>query len=292
MDLSYLPGCTLKTKARNLEDSTVASMQALGVNLVELPRWNCCGTAFSLSDDDLVHQLAPIRNLIRAKETGDSKVVASCSFCYNTLKRANLLIQNDPEKRNTINSFMEEEIDYTGEVEPVHLLEVLRDEVGWETIAEKVKLPLKGLKVAPYYGCTLLRPREAAIDRPETPTALHRLLEALGSTVVDFPAADQCCGSFQIVGNPDSVLESAWEILSSALSWGAEALALSCPMCDFVLGQRQKELALRYSEFKPISTLYFTQLLALALGLGPEACRFDLNHVDPLPLLREKGLVS
>lgn len=292
MDLSYLPGCTLKTKARNLEDSAIASMQALGINLVELPRWNCCGTVFSLADDDLIHHLAPIRNLIRAKEAGDSRVVASCSFCYNTLKRANLLIQNDPEKRNTINAFMEEEIDYAGEVEPVHLLDVLRDEVGWQSIAEKVKLPLTGLKVAPYYGCTLLRPREAAIDRPETPTSLHRLLEAIGSTVVDFPAADQCCGSFQIVGNPDSVLESAWEILSSALSWGAEALALSCPMCDFVLGQRQPELAQRHSEFKPIPILYFTQLLALALGLGPEACHFDLNHVDPLPLLREKGLVS
>ena len=106
MDLSYYPGCTLKTKGKNLEDSTIASMQALGINLVELPRWNCCGTVFSFADDDLIHHLAPIRNLIRAKEAGDSKVVALCSFCYNTLKRVNLLIKNDPEKRNTINNFM------------------------------------------------------------------------------------------------------------------------------------------------------------------------------------------
>jgi len=291
MDLSYYPGCTLKTKAKNLEDPTIASMQALGINLVELPRWNCCGTVFSFADDDLIHHLAPIRNLIRAKEAGDSKVVTLCSFCYNTLKRANLLIKNDPEKRNTINSFMEEEIDYEGEVEPVHLLETLRDEVGWESISEKVKLPLKGLKVAPYYGCTLLRPREAAIDQPETPTVLHQLLEALGATVVDFPSATECCGSFQIVSNPDCVLECAWKILSSALRSGAEALVLSCPMCDFNLGQRQQELALRYSQFKPIPILYFTQLLALALGLGPEVCRFELNYVDPRPLLESKKLI-
>ena len=291
MGLSYYPGCTLKTKARNLEDSAIASMQALGINLVELPRWNCCGTVFSFAEDDLIHHLAPIRNLIRAKEAGDSKVVTLCSFCYNTLKRANLLIKNDPEKRNTINSFMEEEINYEGEVEPVHLLEILRDDVGWDSVAEKVKVPLQGLKVAPYYGCTLLRPREAAIDQPETPTVLHQLLEALGSTAVDFPAAIQCCGSFQIVGNPDSVLECAWGILASALKRGAEALVTSCPMCDFNLGQRQQELALRYSQFKPIPILYFTQLLALALGLGPEVCRFELNYVDPRPLLESKKLI-
>lgn len=292
MDLSYYPGCTLKTKAKNLEDSTIAAMAALGINLVELPRWNCCGTVFSLADDDLIHYLAPIRNLIRAKEAGGNKVVTSCSFCYNTLKRANLLIKDDPEKRNAINAFMEEEIDYAGEVEPVHLLETLRDEVGWETISEKVKLPLKGLKVAPYYGCTLLRPQEVAIDEPERPTLLRKLLQALGAEAVDFPFTTECCGSFQIVSNPDLVLDRSWGILSSALRRGAEALVLSCPMCDFVLGQKQPDLALRYSEFKPLPILYFTQLLALALGLGPEECRFDLNYVDPRPLLREKGLIS
>ena len=292
MDLSYYPGCTLKTKAKSLEDSAIASMQALGVNLVELPRWNCCGTVFSFADDDLIHHLAPIRNLIRTKEAGDSKVVTLCSFCYNTLKRANLLIKDDLEKRDTINSFMEEEIDYAGEVEPVHLLETLRDEVGWESISEKVKVTLKGLRVAPYYGCTLLRPQDAAIDEVERPSLLHKLIESLGAEAIDFPFATECCGSFQAVSNPDLVLDRAWEILSSALRWGAEALVLSCPMCDFVLGQRQQELAQKHREFKSIPVLYFTQLLALALGLEPEACRFDLNYVDPLPLLREKGLVS
>jgi len=292
MDLSYYPGCTLKTKAKNLEDSTIASMKALGINLVELPRWNCCGTVFSFADDDLIHQVAPIRNLIRAKEAGNGKVVTLCSFCYNTLKRANLLVKNDPEKRKTLNTFMEEEVDYAGEVEPLHLLEVLRDEVGWDKIAEKVKVPLKGLKVAPYYGCTLLRPEEVAIDDIERPTILHKLVKAVGAEAVDFPFATECCGSFQVVSNQDAIVERAWEILSSALRRGAEIMVLSCPLCDYNLGRKQSELALRYSEFRPLPLVYFSQLLALSLGLGPEACRFDLNYVDPRPLLREKGLVS
>lgn len=291
MDLSYYPGCTLKTKAKNLEDSALASMSALGVNLVELPRWNCCGTVYSLADDDLVHHLAPLRNLIRAKEEGSNKVVTLCSFCYNTMKRANLLIKNDPEKRDTLNSFMDEEVDYEGEVEVVHLLQILRDDIGWESIAEKIKLPLHGLKVAPYYGCTLLRPQEAAIDSVERPTILQDLLQSLEAEVVDFPFATECCGSFQIVSNPDFVVDRAWNILSSALRWGAEALVLSCPLCDFNLGHIQRELGKKYREFREIPILYFTQLLALSLGLDAEVCRFELNYVDPRPLLESKGLL-
>jgi len=292
MRISYYPGCTLKTKSKNLEDSALASMAALGVELVELQRWNCCGTVYSLADDDLVHHLAPLRNLIRAKEEGNSKVVTLCAFCYNTLQRANLLVRNDPEKRKTINSFMDEEEDYEGEVEVVHLLQVLRDDVGWEKLYEQIKLPLKGLKLAPYYGCTLLRPEEAAIDHVEQPTILLELLQTLGAEVVDFPAAAKCCGSYQIVSNPEFVVDCASNILSSALRCGAEVLVTSCPLCDFNLSQMQGELAHRDSEFREMPILYFTQLLALSLGLGPEACRFDLNYIDPRPLLKSKGLLN
>lgn len=117
-----------------MEDSAIASLEALGIRLVEFERWNCCGTVYSLAEDDLVHHLAPVRNLIRVKEQGGDKVGTLCSFCFNVLKRANLLMRKDDEKRKTLNSFMEEEEDYNGEVEVVHLLEVLRDEVGWDSI--------------------------------------------------------------------------------------------------------------------------------------------------------------
>jgi len=291
MSLAYYPGCTLKTKARNLEDPAIASMEVLGVKLEEITRWNCCGAVYSLADDDLIHQVAPVRNLIRVKEQGKSEVVTLCSFCLNTLKRANLLMKEDAEKRNTLNSFMDEEIDYSGEVKVVHLLEVLRDEIGWEALAQKVKLPLQGLKIAPYYGCTLLRPREVAIDSVEKPSILQKLLEALGATPVDFPHATTCCGSYQIVSNPNNISEYAWDILSSALSRGAEALVLTCPLCDFNLGQGQKELMKKHNEFKGMPLYYFTQLLALALGLDPALCRFELNYGEPESLLRVKNLL-
>jgi heterodisulfide reductase subunit B len=292
MNIGYYPGCTLKTKSKNLEDSALAAMAALGVNLVELQRWNCCGTVYSLADDDLVHHLAPLRNLIRVNEEGYSKVATLCSFCYNTLQRVNLLVRNDPEKRKTLNSFLEEEEDYAGEVEVVHLLEILRDDVGWEKLSEQIKVPLHGLKLAPYYGCTLLRPDEVAIDYQQRPTILQELLQTLGAEAVDFPAAARCCGSYQIVSNPEFALDCAWNVLSSALRSGSEALVTSCPLCDYNLSQTQEELAQRDSEFRGMPILYFTQLLALALGLGPEACRFDLNYIDPIPLLRSKGLLN
>lgn len=291
MELSYYPGCTLKTRAKNFEDSAIAFMAALGINLKEIPRWNCCGAVYSLADDDLIHQLAPVRDLIRVKEQEQGKVVVLCSLCFNTLKRANLLMRNNAEKRKTINSFMDEEVDYNGEIEVVHLLEVLRDDIGWKTISDKLKVPLKHLKLAPYYGCTLLRPQEVAIDQVERPTILHQLLQALGAEPIDFPFATKCCGSFQVVGNREVALESAWNILSSAVSCQAEALVFSCPLCDFNLAGKQEELKQKYREFKGIPTLYFTQLLALAFGLGRKVCRFELNYQDPRPLLESKGLL-
>ena len=291
MELTYYPGCTLKTKARNFEDSAIASMAALGINLREIPRWNCCGAVYSLADDDLIHQLAPVRDLIRVKEREQDRVAVLCSLCFNTLKRANLLVRNDAEKRKTLNSFMDEEPDYNGEVEVVHLLEFLRDDVGWETLSDRVKVPLKHLKLAPYYGCTLLRPQEVAIDRVESPTILHQLLQALGAEPIDFPFAAKCCGGFQAVGNREVALETAGNILSSALRWQAEALVLSCPLCDFNLGRKQEELGQEYRDFKGIPTLYFTQLLALAFGLDSQVCRFELNYQNPQPLLESKGLL-
>jgi len=291
MSLAYYPGCTLKTKAKNLEEPAIASLEVLGFKLEEIDRWNCCGAVHSLADDDLIHQVAPVRNLIRAREQGKNELITLCSFCFNTLKRANLLVKANAEKRNTINSFMDEEINYSGEVKVVHLLEVLRDEIGWEALAQKVKLPLRDLKIAPYYGCTLLRPREVAIDSVESPIILHELLDALGATPVDFPESTRCCGSYQIISDPGTISAYAWNILSSALSHGAEALVLSCPLCDYDLSQGQKELVKRRDEFKGMPLFYFTQLLALALGLEPQVCHFELNYGNPESLLREKNLL-
>ena len=280
----------MKTRARNLEEPAVASMEALGFKLDEVPRWNCCGAVYSLADDDLIHQVAPVRNLIRVKKQGKTELVTLCAFCLNTLKRANLLMRQDAGKRNTLNDFIDEGIDYGGEVKVVHLLEVLRDEIGWEALSQKVKLPLQELKVAPYYGCTLLRPREVAIDNVEDPTILGNFLKALGANPVDFPESTRCCGSYQVVSSPHDISEYTRPILSSASGHGAEALVLTCPLCDYNLGRGQKELTKKGSGFKEIPLFYFTQLLALALGRGPQVCHFELNHGSPQSLLLEKNL--
>ena len=158
MILSYFPGCTLKTKAKSLEISALASLAELGVVLEELPSWNCCGAVYSLAKDDLIHQLAPVRILMKARDQGSERLITICSMCYNTLARANLMMRQDEKRRKTINLFMEEEKDYAGEVEVVHLLSFLRDDIGWDRIREKTKRPLNHLKIAPYYGCTLHRP--------------------------------------------------------------------------------------------------------------------------------------
>jgi heterodisulfide reductase subunit B len=292
MRFAYYPGCTLKTRARNLEDSALACLDVLGIEYQELDRWNCCGAVYSLADDDLIHLVAPVRDLIRVKERGFDTVMTLCSMCFNTLARANRMMAEDEEKRYTINQFMDEEPDYAGEVRVVHLLDFLRDDYGWDKLREQVKVPLGGLKVAPYYGCTLVRPKEVAIDRPDRPRVLHDFLEAIGASPVDFPSAIQCCGTYQVLGNPDAALKLSQDILADAHSRGAEAMALACPLCDYNLSARQKKMVEKLENAVGLPVYYFSQLLALALGVSPEASRLDMNPEAAMSLLKEKRLVT
>jgi heterodisulfide reductase subunit B len=267
-------------------------MSVFGVDLTELRKWNCCGAVHSLADDDLIHQVAPVRVLIRAKEEGSNKLVTLCSMCYNSLARANLIMREEEEKRDTINRFMDEEEDYFGDVEVVHFLNFLEDEIGWEKLREKVKIPLEGLKIAPYYGCTLQRPREIGIEPTGSFKLMTQLIESLGATAVRNPAADQCCGSYQILGNPDAAESAVSGILGWAEKIGADALAMSCPLCEFNIGKKQGPLVENNRISKEIPTFYFTQILALALGLDKEICHFELNGKASIELLKTKKLIN
>ena len=143
MKLSYYPGCSLKNHAKNFEDSALCSLEQLDIEVKEIPRWNCCGTVFSLATDDLMHHLAPIRNLIRVKESGSDSVMTLCSMCFNTLKAANLRMKSQPEDLEKINEFMyKEDIKYEGDVKVLHLLEILRDEIKFDNLAKKIVKPL------------------------------------------------------------------------------------------------------------------------------------------------------
>jgi heterodisulfide reductase subunit B len=293
MKLPYFPGCTLKTTARNFETSALEVAQELGIELVELPRWNCCGTVRSLTNDDLIHQIAAIRNLVRVQEMNrkgilrnEYRLVTLCGICFNTLKAASVLAKNDSEKLKKINTAMDEEEEYLGGVEVIHYWELMR-EIGFEKISEKIKKPLRGLKVSPYYGCLLVRPREFSIDKVETPKILEEILSALDVEVIDNPYKLQCCGSYHTVGRKDLVAELAYKILSYAEMSGADAVALSCPLCAFNLDQRQEEVQKTHRNFKKIPVFYFSQLMAVAFGLDEKICGFELNHVDPKPLLEK-----
>ncbi len=292
MKISYYPGCTLKTKAKNLDKAAIASLEALDIEVQEIDRWNCCGAVHSLTADDLIHQVGPVRNLIRAKEQGADRLVTLCSMCYNTLARANQIMKNDEVKRATINRFMDEEIDYAGEVEVVHYLTFLEETIGWEALREKVKVPLTDLQIAPYYGCTLHRPAEVGIEPFGSFTLMTGMLEALGATVRPFSASDKCCGSYQVLGSPTGTNSAASAILNLAAGAGIEALATSCPLCEYNLGKQQSQMLAKGKIDKNIPTYYFTQLLAVALGLDTEICHFELNDKNSIELLRSKKCLA
>ncbi len=289
MDYLYFPGCTLYTKAKNFDLTARSCSKLLGFELKELPSWTCCGATFPLATDNLMALLPPARILANASETGTT-LTTLCAVCFNVLKRTNRLMQNDMEKRDKINSFLEK--NYQGDLKILHYLEILKREIGFSRVKEKVKRSLGGLKSAAYYGCMLLRPfKEMEFDDKERPTIFEEFLEALGAQPIDFPYKIECCGSFQSVGSPEVATDCAYKILFSAIKQGAEVIVSTCPMCTFNIDHKQSDIRRKYLDFKPIPVLYFTQLLGISMGLDYRTLGFDQNFVDPIPLLGEKGLL-
>lgn len=289
MDYLYFPGCTLYTKAKNFDQTARVCSHLLGFELKELPNWTCCGATFPLATDNLMAVLPPARILARAREEG-AALTTLCAVCFNVIKRTNHLIQGDEEKRKTINSFIE--MNYQGDLRVLHYLEILKQDVGFPQLRERVKKPLAGLQAAAYYGCMLLRPyEEMKFDDKERPTLFEDFLEALGAKAIDFPYKIECCGSFQSVGSPEVATECAYKILSSAVKHGAEAIVSTCPMCTFNIDHKQSDIRQKYPDFQTIPVFYFTQLLGIAMGLEYQTLGFEQNDVDPLPFLKGKGFI-
>ena len=289
-----MPGCTLKTKARNFETTTLGLLEALDVRVHELSDWYCCGTTYSLASDNLIMHLGPIRTLLKAKEAGRPELLVLCAMCYNTLRRAQALVLADPEKRDKINAFMyDEEVDFQGgEVRVVHLLELLKERVGFEALRARLVRQAGELKIAPYYGCMLLRPREIAIDpSSEDPSIMEELFGACGVQSVYFPFKTECCGSYQTVNEKPIVVSRTRAIAASAVKNGADLIVTSCPLCHFNLDFYQKQIQEATPGFRTIPVLYISQILALLAG-QEEANDFSLHAVDPRPVLRERGLLG
>ena len=235
--------------------------------------------------DDSMALIAPTRILYQAQQAGE-RVVTLCSICFNVLRRSQALLKRDPEMLERINWFTEQE--YRGQVHVAHFLELLRDDVGWESLGERVVRPLTGLRVASYYGCLLLRPyEEIGLDDPENPVILHDLVQALGAEPVDFPYNIECCGSYLTVKEPRVSETLSKDIVASARESGAQVIVTACPLCQFNLDYPQRETeAGRTGNEVPV--LYFTQLMAVALGLPEETWGMEEHYVDPRPLFHEQ----
>ena len=254
----------MKDQARPDELGTLQALALLGYEVEEIPRWNCCGTVYSLAQDDLMRHVGPVRNLVRVQGMGEKRVLTLCAMCYGTLTRSARFVQ-EPERLERINAFMDTEDDFRGGIEVVHLLTLLRDEVGYEKLASQVKRSLDGLKVATYYGCVLLRPREFAVDDPERPEVMERVVEAMGGTPTVFPERMECCGAYLTVGRSDVVADRAGRILRSARGNGADLVVTTCPLCQFNLDERRPAGA------PSLPVLYLGQILAWAMGVDEPA---------------------
>ncbi len=267
MRYSYYPGCTLKTKAKVYEDTTLQTAKALGLEMAEVDEWQCCGALYPLNTDEFFPLLSPVRSLAQAKAETNEKLVTLCAGCYNVFKRTNRTMRLDKEVRRKVNDYLEE--DYMGEVDVVHYLEVLKSDVGFAALAEKVKKNLDGRKIAAYYGCLLLKPRdEMDFDDVENPTMFEEFLQALGATAVEYPYKTECCGSYLSMANEEVAATAVGRILVSAYKNGAEAIIVACPLCKYNLESYQKELKeLAGSPAANMPVLYFTELLAEALDV-------------------------
>lgn len=282
-NIVYYPGCTLHTWAKSLSDTFIESFKKLDINLHELSDWSCCQAVFPLARDNIMGLVPAARILIQAREHGDI-LTTLCSFCFNVLRRTNNAIQTDGEIRAKLNAYLEE--DYTGDVHVLHPLEILKVMVGFDKLKSKVTKPCGNIKIGPYYGCQLIRPpKEMKFDDPEDPKLLDMFLESIGCEVINFPFKVECCGSYQILQGEDMVADRAYAILSNARKNGAEAIALSCPLCFYNLDTKQNLISKKYPDFSPMPIFYFTELLGMALGIDEGLCGFDKHTVDPGVLL-------
>lgn len=259
MNFSYYPGCTLKTKAKDLDRYARLSAQALGITLEELPDWQCCGGAFSMAKDEIASKLSSVRALAASRDLGQD-LVTMCSACHNVIKQANDAMANDKDFSRNANNYMALDTPYTGETKVLHYLEVLRDVVGFEELAKKVINPLKGKKIAAYYGCLLLRPGKILqMDNPENPRIMEDLIRALGAEPVIYPYRNECCGGYVTMEDPQLAGKKSRQVMESAQEMQADMVITACPLCLYNLKKNGGvELPVKY----------FTEVLAQALGVA------------------------
>lgn len=285
--LAYYPGCSLHSTAKEFNESTKAVCEALGFRLVEPKGWVCCGSSAAHRADPQEAIRLPMENLRIIEQSGFNEAVMPCAACFSRHMFALHEIRHDED----LKAEMEEAIgyEYQDSVKVSSLGEALFRRVGPQAVMDKVKKPLTGLKVVCYYGCLLTRPPEVTeAAHPENPAELDALMVSVGAEVHDWSYKTVCCGAAHSLTRPDIVLDLSSKLIEQARASGAEAIVVACPLCHTNLDARQFQMKLE----QPMPVLYFTQLMALALGLPEKTAALNKNLVDPRPLLREKGILA
>ena len=288
---AYYPGCSSEATAIGLELSNQAVAKSLDIELIELEDWTCCGSTPWGSLDRQESVLVAARNLALAEKTG-LDLVTPCSSCFITLYGANLQLKENPRLRERVNEALSvANLRYSGGVRVRHLTEVLVNDVTPEVISSKVQQPLNGLKVAPYYGCQLVRP-DYGFDNPESPQSLDRLVASLGAEAVPFPLKNRCCGGSLIISNESLALGLIHKLLENAAEAGAECITTPCPLCQINLDAYQSRVNGRFKTNFNLPVFFVTQLIGLALGIESKSLGLDTNIVSPGRVLDRIARVS
>ena len=285
MKYAYYPGCSAHSTARDMHESCLAVSKALGIELNEIKGWTCCGASAAHQTDRKLAVSLASANLLLAKQMGMDMVV-NCAACYNRSKVANYEIINSKEIRESVADSLGET--YDGSVPVRHFIEILLKDIGPITLRKKIVNPLKGLKVAPYYGCYLVRPQEATnFDDPENPTVIERLIDVIGGENVEWSGKVDCCGGMQNLTRTEITVRRSAAVIEMAQDAGAECIAVACPMCQISLDVRQADMEKLLGRKYNMPVLYVTQLIGLALGLPPAELGLNKLMVSPLAVLNK-----
>jgi heterodisulfide reductase subunit B len=300
--VAYYPGCALEGSGHAYNRSTKVVGKALGLDLVEVKNWNCCGAMEVKNIDPKIQTYLSSRVMsIAANEMGFDTVMAPCNGCYHNLKKAEYDLANDPKSAEVVERLSKKAGHGTyqaGQVETIHALDWIRDSIGEEGLRERVKNSLNGLKIANYYGCMYTRPRHIFPEKDRGPGSesssqphfMDDLLAAAGAENVDFPLKTACCGGAHTLSDCDTSTKLVLNILNAAEAAGAEVIATECPTCHSGLEMHQIRAEKRLGRKTSVKIVYFTQLLGLALGLSPRQIGLHENVSDSIGFMKSKGL--
>lgn len=267
---AYYPGCSLESLAKSYDSSAKEVANYLGLELKEIADWNCCGATAYFPVDELLAYTLVARNLAIAEKTGLTDFVAPCSACFKNAYYTNSYLKKDPDLADHINFALEEDnLHVDGTLNVRHLIEVIIEDVGLEEVRKRTTNPLTGLRVAPYYGCQLLRPRKDH-EEVENPQFFEELLLAIGAEPVAYASKTRCCGGSLIITNRKAALDMVHKLLKEAVDQDARVIATTCPMCNVNLEVYQSQINQAFGTHFSIPVMYFTQLMDLALGLSSE----------------------